>query len=167
MSLVVRPWSPEHDSLAELTELLHAAYAELAALGLRYVATHQDEATTRARLERGEAFVAEWDGRLAGTITLVPPGRAEGCAWYRRAEVAVFSQFGVAPDLQRRGIGRALLDRVDARARELGALELACDTSESATHLIALYERLGFRIVDEANWDCVNYRSVILSRTLS
>lgn len=165
MSFVVRPWSAD-DSVSELTDLLHRAYAELAALGLRYVATHQDEATTLARLSRGEPFVADRDGRLVGTITFLPPGRNDGCEWYRRDDVGVFGQFGVDPDHQRLGIGTALLERVIQSARAAGCRELACDTAESATHLIALYERHGFRVVDRANWNMVNYASVILSRPL-
>lgn len=44
--IVIRPLDPA-DSIAELTALLHRAYAPLLAQGLRYVATHQDETTTR------------------------------------------------------------------------------------------------------------------------
>lgn len=60
-----------------------------------------------------------------------------------------------------------LLNRVESRAAQEGYLELALDTAESATHLIDLYERLGFRIVDTHDWrPGTNYSSVIMSKSL-
>ena len=45
-------------------------------------------------------------------------------------------------------------------------LELACDTAEGATHLIALYTKQGFQKVGMADWEGTNYKSVIFSKTL-
>jgi ribosomal protein S18 acetylase RimI-like enzyme len=78
----------------------------------------------------------------------------------------MFSQFGVEPGLQRRGIGSILLDLVERRARETGAGELALDTAEGAAHLIKLYEKRGYRFVEHADWEKTNYRSVVLSKRL-
>ncbi len=154
--------------MEELTNLLHRAYADLAQMGLRYTATHQDVATTRSRVAGGECFVLVDGARLVGTIVLRPSvGAASKVAWYQRPEVATFGQFGVDPAYQRRGLGRCLLDHVQRQARELGARELALDTSDRAAHLIALYERWGFRIVDEVQWAETNYRSVVMSRPIS
>jgi len=47
-----------------------------------------------------------------------------------------------------------------------GATELALDTSEGADHLIAWYERKGFRFVEYAQWKGKSYRSVIMSKML-
>ena len=44
--------------LEALTDLLHRAYAALAAMGFRYRATYQDVATTRARAGKGECYLA-------------------------------------------------------------------------------------------------------------
>lgn len=103
------------DSIQELTRLLNRAYASLAAAGLRYVATWQDAAITRRRVAKGECWVAEMDGRLAGGIVFQTAGATRGCRWYDRPEVASFHQFGVLPELQGRGIGGALLARVEDR----------------------------------------------------
>lgn len=165
MSATIRPIS-DTDSVSEITVILHRAYARLAEMGFRYLATHQGEEVTRERLGRGEAFVAELDGRLVGTVTLIPPGVLSGHEWYAKPGVAVFGQFGVLPELQGDGIGRRLMDAVEARATELGASELACDTAEGATHLIEMYTRRGYRLVGYADWDVTNYRSVVLSKTL-
>ncbi len=48
-----------------------------------------------------------------------------------------------------------------------GAAEIALDTAVPAAHLIALYERRDYRIVDRYDWDETNYESVIMSRPVS
>lgn len=156
----------DSDSLEDLTELLHRAYAPLLAAGMRFHASHQDVAVTRERCADGEAWVAEEGGRVVGTITYHAPGRSGGTPWYERPGVASFGQYAVEPGLQGRGIGRALMDLVERRAREDGAREIACDTSERAAHLIEKYQRRGYRFVEHAQWDVTNYRSVVLSKTV-
>ena len=52
----VRPLSPV-DSIPELTRLLHRAYARLAAMGLRYMATHQSDEVTRERAGQASAML--------------------------------------------------------------------------------------------------------------
>lgn len=164
--LVIRPYRTD-DPVAEITTLLHAAYAPLAAQGMRYVASHQDEATTLRRLTAGFGFVAELQGVIIGTLTLYGPQKDSSCAWYNREGVYKFGQFAVRPDLQGRGIGHVMLNRIETEARELGARELALDTSERAEHLLRWYERLGFRFVQHVSWDDTNYRSIVLSKSLS
>lgn len=155
------------DSAAAITELLHAAYASLAASGFRYLATHQDQATTLNRLRSGIPFVAEREGEIIGTVTLYGPSASSLCELYRQPAVYHFGQFGVRPDLQRGGIGTRLFERVEATARSLNAKELALDTAEGAIHLQQWYERLGFRFVQFVSWNETNYRSVVLSKRLA
>lgn len=54
---LIQPIQPT-DSLAELTSLLHRAYAPLAARGLHFLAANQDEARTGRRISRGECYLA-------------------------------------------------------------------------------------------------------------
>ncbi len=161
--VIIRPLDDD-DSLAELTGLLNRAYAGLADLGFRYVATWQDVEVTRRRVSRGECLVAEAEGRIVGTLLLEYPAR--GAPYYESEGVAKFQQFGLEPEWQHRGIGRKLLERAEARAKERGARELALDTAEGASHLIEMYERWGYRQVGEADWIVTNYRSVIMSKEL-
>lgn len=125
--VVVRRLDPS-DSIAGLTLLLHRSYAPLAAMGLRYVATHQPDEVTRERAGQGECYLALAAGVLVGTILFRPAERTAGCPWYDRPEVASFGQFAVAPEWQSRGLGGRLMDRVEARAAETGAGEIALDT---------------------------------------
>jgi GNAT superfamily N-acetyltransferase len=163
--IVIRPLGPE-DSLAELTELLHRAYAPLAARGLRYVASWQDERITGYRIEDATCFVAVDGDRLVGTVTVKRPRECAGCAWLAREDVAVIGQFAVEPALQGRGIGAALLAAAERRAAEEGFAEAALDTAEAATELIAWYAARGYRPVGRADWDATNYLSVVMSKTL-
>ena len=156
----------ETDDLEQLTALLHRAYARLANMGLHFVATKQDVATTKERIQDAECYVATLDGRIVGTIVFRPCARTGGCAWYDRPDVASFGQFGVEPALQGMGIGARLLHFVEAHARATGAKEIALDTAEPATHLIDYYMRHGYRVVDRHKWHVVNYASVIMSKAL-
>ena len=154
------------DSVEELTSLLRTAYRELADMGLRYVATWQDEEITRDRIGRAECFIALDRGELVGTIAFESAPVTRGCEYYDRPGVASFHQFAVAPDRQRRGVGSLLLRTVGQRASATGAEELALDTADEATHLIAFYERHGYRIVGRADWPDTNYESVIMAKSI-
>jgi GNAT superfamily N-acetyltransferase len=165
--VIIRRLSPA-DSLEEVTELLHAAYRALAEAGLHYVASHQAPEVTALRVASGECCVAALHGRLVGTINLVPPGRSALGGFYARPGVSKVGQFGVRPELQRQGIGGRLLRHAEERAKELGATTMALDTAEQATELIAMYQRRGYRIVDQVDYrPRVNYRSVVMARTLT
>jgi GNAT superfamily N-acetyltransferase len=133
---------------------------------MRFVASHQDSAITRKRIARGETIVAEDEGLIVGVVTLKRAGETHGSPFYERPDVAGFGQFAVRPSHQGRGIGSALLNLVQRRAAEQGVRQLALDTSEHATDLIAFYEAKGFRFVERLQWPDVNYRSVVLAKQL-
>jgi putative acetyltransferase len=84
-------------------------------------------------------FVAEVDGAVVGSIMLSPRS-AEGAAgegWV--------SKFFVDPRYRGRGIGRALLARVIAAARERGYARLALDTRDVFGAAKHLYESTGWK----------------------
>jgi len=166
----IRPLAPS-DCLAGLTQLLHRAYAPLATRGMRYLASHQDEAMTRSRVNEGECYVAvDRSGDIIiATVTLVPPGvpDTEGCAYYQKPGVARFGQFAVEPSHQGRGIGSLMMDHIEARAAELGATFLALDTSEHAHDLIAMYIKRGYIVVQRVQWGVTNYQSIVMAKQLA
>ena len=158
----------KHNNLVEpLTKLLHQAYAPLAAKGMRYLATHQPPSKTLERLQEGESYLAFFENEIVGTVTLYKPDPENFCEYYRKPKVFSFGQFGIKSDLQGQGLGSLMMTMLEARAKELGAEELALDTSEHATDLIRMYEKRGYKRVDYTTWAEVNYRSVILSKPLS
>ncbi|MHC5009929.1 MAG: GNAT family N-acetyltransferase [Planctomycetota bacterium] len=155
------------DSLEALTSLLREAYASLAAQGLHYVASRQTVEITRRRLEGGECWVGEHEGRLVATYTLYPPGTGEGPEWYARPDVAKVGQLAVHPDRKGDGLGARLMDHAEDRARALGAREVAVDTAESAEDLIRWYASRGYRHVGTYDWrPHTNYLSVVMSLRL-
>lgn len=164
-NILIRPLDAS-DSIAAITELLHRAYAELGAQGLRFTAVDQPEEKTRARIATGRCFVAELDGVVVGTILYYPPNPKASAEYYRRPGVAVFGQYGVEPAHRGKRIGSAMLAQVETLARADGAAELALDTAEDAKALVAMYAKMGFRIVGYDNWIVTNYRSVIMSKAL-
>lgn len=165
-TLKIRPLAAS-DSVDEITELLHDAYAPLAAQGFRFLATYQDAEVTRRRLSSGWAYVAvDGNGEIAGTITLYPSRAESACEWYQKAGNFRFGQFAVVPKFQRKGTGLRLIQAVEEKAREEGACELALDTAENAGQLIRWYGTLGFRFIGFTKWKAANYRSVVLSKGL-
>lgn len=157
----------EEDDLSAITALLHAAYAPLAERGFRYLASHQDDSITLQRLKAGWAYVGTLSGQIVATITLRVSEADSPCEWYQEPSVFIFGQFAVHPTFQRLGIGERLIQRMEHEAIVRGATELALDTSEGATHLWDWYSRLGYRFIQHVSWRDTNYRSVVLSKSLT
>lgn len=166
-SIRIRPIASE-DCVEEITRLLHRAYKKNADLNIHFVASHQPSETTRDRLDQGSAFVAELNGGIVGTITLTYPIDVPHAEYLTDLPLASFGQFAVDPALQGSGIGRMLIDTVEAEAKRLGAKEICLDTAQPAHHLISYYQRLGYEIRAEADWRPeVNYKSWVMVKVLS
>lgn len=144
-------------------------------MGLQPLAGRQTPDITLQRTGRGECYVAvlgaaagdsPGESRLVGTILFHEVEDVEGPPWFRRPDVDSFSQFAVEPSLQGRGIGRLLLNTVEARASACGAAELGLSMAEPDTALMKFYERLGYRFIEHWQWPYTNYRSAILSKAL-
>ena len=165
-SLAVRELC-DGDSFAELTELIHRAYAPFGALGLSYTAVDQSAEETARRAGFGRCALAHIDGALAGTITAQGPSPRSTSSWVRLPNVASAHQFAVEPSLQRQGIGSALLLWSERWAQSQGYTELCVDTAEPAAQLIAFYQRRGYRFIEFAQWRGKTYRTVVLSKSIT
>jgi GNAT superfamily N-acetyltransferase len=85
--------------------------------------------------------VADADGEVVGTYTLL---MAENIA-HGGAFSAVVESVAVAPDMQGRGIGRAMMADAIARARAQCCYKLALSSSARRKRAHEFYERLGFQ----------------------
>jgi len=97
-------------------------------------------------------IVAEVDGTIVGFIEVGLRSHADGCD--PRYPVGFVEGWYVAPEYQRRSVGRALMTAAEHWARSEGARELASDTwiyEEPSQHA---HQALGFEIVDR----CVHFR---------
>jgi GNAT superfamily N-acetyltransferase len=83
---------------------------------------------------RGEFLVDSVDGRIVAMGGLRPVGTA-------RAEL---KRMRVHPDWQRQGRGRAMLDALEQRARDLGFRMLFLDTTERQVAAHSLYTSSGY-----------------------
>jgi ribosomal protein S18 acetylase RimI-like enzyme len=159
-----RQFTPQ-DSIDELTDLLHQAYAPHAEAGRRFFASYQTSADTARRIARGECWVVFDREVLAGTVTVAapypfPPG-------YPAPEpAATYFQLAVRPSYQRSGLGGKLVALAEQRIRELGVAEVAIDTSVEARDLIGWYARRGYRETGRWRWDVTNYESIVFAKSL-
>ncbi len=155
------------DSVHEITSLLHKAYKQLADMGFRFLATHQNEAETRRRLNKGISYLALSEEKIISTVSLYYNNLdTHDASWYKKSGVAHFGQFAVLPEYQKLGIGNFIMNIVEDRAKREGAVELALDTAEGAEHLIKYYKQRGYRFIEYVKWEVTNYRSVIMSKRL-
>jgi aminoglycoside 6'-N-acetyltransferase I len=90
-------------------------------------------------------FVAEAEGRLVGFLELDYRKYAPGC---NSSPVPFIEGWYVDPALQGRGIGRALVEAAEARARAAGHQEIASDAEIENTGGIAAHLALGFEEVE-------------------
>jgi L-amino acid N-acyltransferase YncA len=87
-------------------------------------------------------LIAAVDGRVGG-FAYAGPFRPRA-AYRHTAESSVY----VAPDMQRRGVGRALMLRVIAECQRLGLRQLLAVIGDSSNHAsIGLHSALGFERV--------------------
>lgn len=151
-AVVVRPITPaDHAAVAVLTE---AAYVQGGHLGPEdpYLVKLRDVATRAAEAEVLVAEV-EVDGvpRVAGSVVLAPAGHPWAEVAY--ADEFEFRMLAVHPGLHRRGVARALVDAVIARARASeGVRAVVLSSLESMHGAHALYTGLGFARVPERDW---------------
>lgn len=92
-------------------------------------------------LESGTFFVAERDGAIIGVAGWTADSREHDCAWGRY----VF----VEPAAAGRGVGRSLMDEVEASTRAAGRPRLQLWSSLNA---VPFYRAIGYRSVKTARW---------------
>jgi GNAT superfamily N-acetyltransferase len=148
---LLEPEAADDRGLVErLTELFNTVYA-VAERGLwRDGAARTSADEVAALIRGGEIAVATRDGALLGAVRLQDVA----------GDVAEFGMLVAAPDRRNTGIGRALLDFAEARARERGMrtmqLELLVPrewSHPSKEFLRDWYGRRGYRLVRTGHLD--------------
>lgn len=84
-------------------------------------------------------FLALSDGEAVGIVTCFV-----GLSTFAGRPLINIHDLHVVPEHRRRGIARALLDAVEARARELGCCKLTLEVQENNRPALRLYGRFGF-----------------------
>jgi GNAT superfamily N-acetyltransferase len=95
-----------------------------------------------AAIERGEVYVAELDGDVVGTVTLLWD---DPTYWGQRpADAAYVHKLAVNRACAGQRIGAAVIEWADATATASGRAFLRLDTLRDNPGIRAYYERLGF-----------------------
>lgn len=131
--------------LGELFTLMRACWVQeqQANPGVDIPPLTEDLDTVRAWLAEDTVLVLRASGRLVGSVRARSRVRKDGSrAWD-------IGRLMVAPDLQGRGLGRMLLERIEARAPEgTGVLELF--TGAGSVRNQKIYKKAGYRLRGEA-----------------
>ncbi len=137
---------PELDAIGDLCVL---AYTQAGRIDPEdpYTQTLRD---ARTRSEQAELLVAIRDGAIVGSVTICPPGSP--FAEVSRGEESEFRFLAVAPHAWRTGVGEALVDACERRARERGAPAHVICVVAGNEPAHRLYRRLGFERLPERDW---------------
>ncbi len=131
----------DRDHLAAVKRLQRAAYARNRdLLGLEPLPLLADYA---AIFRDHEVWIKSADqaGTLDAALILETDRPVvDGCS-----DILIWS-VATAPTAQQRGLGRALLQCADARARQLGRDKIRLYTGQPLTHLIDWYTRNGYEV---------------------
>jgi ribosomal protein S18 acetylase RimI-like enzyme len=105
-----------------------------------------------ALAESAELIVARVDGRIAGAVAYMGPGK-EKAPFFSR-EWPILRMLVVEPHFRGRGIGHALTQECIRRAVRDNAPLIALHTSHIMKVALSMYERMGFRFAREAPTIC-------------
>ena len=126
---MIRPARPEEAPL--LAAIVERAYAPwVPVIGRRPFPMQDDYA---ARVAPGEGFALETEGAVRGLVVIET-----------RPDHLMLYNIAVEPARQGRGVGRALLDFVEAEARRRGLPEVRLYTNALMERNIALYAKRGY-----------------------
>jgi ribosomal protein S18 acetylase RimI-like enzyme len=146
--ITIRAARPEE--FATIGEIVVAAYQTLGTESDDYVEYLRD---TAARADAGAVLAAlDESGTVLGTVTYVPgPGTA--LSEIERDNEGGFRALAVEPAAHGRGVGRALVMEVIARARAEGRVGVAMYTRPSMVAAQHLYESVGFSRQPADDWN--------------
>jgi GNAT superfamily N-acetyltransferase len=98
--------------------------------------------TLRGRAERGELYVCVRDGEVIGTLTMQ---EADQALWGTdQGECLYLHTLAVRPDLRGTGLGRWMLEWVEASARERGKARVRLDCLAHSEPLRRYYRGAGY-----------------------
>lgn len=128
------------EDAAAVSKVLRESFEEYRALYTQggFDATTPLSAEVLRRMEEGPIWVATFDGRVVGTVSVVPKG-----------ESLYIRGMGLVPAARGRKIGELLLKHAESYAKEHGFKRMFLSTTPFLARAIRLYERRGFERTDE------------------
>ena len=122
-----------------LTTLLHESFAQYEADSIPSSALKETPQSIEQLLQTGtKAYVYFVDELPVAMVRTEVEDQA-----------LLFSRLGVLPSYRKRGIARSLIAFVEEKAREMNLPYVRCGVRKKERDNIALYQRLGYSIIDE------------------
>lgn len=131
----------EYDAIHDLTV---ASYAQYATIMPHWDMYSQVLSRTLGQAQAAERIVAERDGKLLGSVLLFPATADVYTETNATTGVPEVRLLAVAPEARGQGVGGALLDECERRAREAGAAELGLHTEDLMQDAVRMYKRRGY-----------------------
>ena len=121
--------------IKQITLEAFAKYKELAATDYPLAALSETDEDILNDIENNLVLVAYINGRVVGSVRVSVDG-----------DTAYLSRFGVSPDFQNLGIGKALMNLVDINMKVQGVKQIQLHTGAKIKSLIIFYYGRGFYI---------------------
>jgi len=137
MNIFVRKAREEDiPAILEITLEAFSKYAQDLGQPHKVAALNETLETIEKDMKKKHILVAFMDGKPVGSIRYeILPGN-----------VSYISRFGVKPDAQNCGIGRALMLEVEKECRNAGVSSIVLHTASKMTNLVRFYYGLGYYI---------------------
>ena len=123
------------DQIMEITGDAFVKYKELAKTEYSLAALNETRETVADDIKNKLVLVACINGKVVGSVRVAVNG-----------EIGYLSRFGVSPDYQNLGIGKALMNLVDINMKVLGVKQLQLHTAAKVKSLVCFYYGRGFYI---------------------
>lgn len=151
-NLLIRDaYDSERDAIRDVTLAAYEEYAEVMPPPI-WAGYRQLLLATLNEAGPVERIVAVLDNVIAGSVLLYPanessyPGMKDSVGWPEVRSLAV------APAARGRGVGTALMEECERRARRNGATVLGLHTMDMMQTAMRMYERMGFVRVPELDF---------------
>lgn len=144
--MIIRPI--DSSEIAEVGELLVNAYVLGGHLSAESTYTHNLRDVGR-RLEY--TWVAEVDGKIAGTICLCPPDGSSPAVLCRANEYE-FRFLAISPESWGGGVGQALVAACEGQAITRGAEQMVISVVDLNERALRFYSLQGYSRLPERDW---------------
>jgi ribosomal protein S18 acetylase RimI-like enzyme len=146
----------EQSDRGELLEIIRCATEHLNQIGvLQWDEVYPNAANVDEDLRNGQLYVVRAAGRIAGMVTLNQAcdlDYANGQWQAEGPDFMVIHRLIVPPSAQGQGVGTRMMLNIETMLREQGTKSIRLDAFTQNPHSLRLYEKLGYRIVGEAQW---------------
>ena len=132
------------DDADAIASVLHQAFREFQHLYTPegFAATTPSPQQIHGRFHQGPVWIAKSDNRIVGTAAAMP-----------EENVLYIRSVAVLPPYAGHGIGKLLLEQIEQFAKSAGYNQLLLTTTPFLTAAIHLYERVGFRHLEDGPRD--------------